>query len=145
MKIMATSFRRSHAGTAALCPQPCSRPMLTHACTRDSWTLTASLRQSLVGSLLLSPGSWCTQGFISALQASVAPILYKFWQLYGGVNGDLLQEGSCHRLCETKVSCTQSPCPYGRPLLTCTSTGDAQTFKGRSASVCVVGADAHKF
>ena len=105
----------------------------------------ASLGQSLAGSLLLSPGSWCTQGFISALQASVAPILYKFWQLYGGVNGDLLQEGSCHRLCETKVSCTQSPCPYGRPLLTCTSTGDAQTFKGRSASVCVVGADAHKF
>ena len=85
MKIMATSFRRSHAGTAALCPQPCSRPMLTHACTRDSWTLTASLRQSLVGSLLLSPGSWCTQGSICALQESVSPVLGKFWWLYGGL------------------------------------------------------------
>ena len=28
----------------------------------------ASLGQSLVGSLLLSPGSWCTQGFVCALQ-----------------------------------------------------------------------------
>ena len=46
-------------------------------------------------------------------------------QLYGGVNGDLLQEGLCHRLCD-QVSCTQNPCPCGRPLLTCTSTGDTQ-------------------
>ena len=28
----------------------------------------ANLPQSLVGSLLLSPGSWCTQGFVCALQ-----------------------------------------------------------------------------
>ena len=32
----------------------------------------ASLCQSLVGSLLLSPGSWCTQGFVCALQESVS-------------------------------------------------------------------------
>ena len=82
-----------------------------------------SLAQSLVGSLLLSPGSWCAQGFVCALQESVSPVLCKFWQLYGGVNGDLLQEGLCH----TQVCCTQSPCPCGSPLLTRTSTGDAQT------------------
>ena len=29
----------------------------------------ASLAQSLVGSLLLSPGSWCAQGFVCALQS----------------------------------------------------------------------------
>ena len=105
----------------------------------------ASLGQSLVGSLLLSPGSWCTQDFVCALQESVSPVLWKFcdqiplafkvkfsggsqslrqisrlgnllwvlelfnsaiiswyncssvcglsaWWLYGGVNGDLLQE-----------------------------------------------------
>ena len=51
------------------------------------------------------------------------PVLCKFWQLYGGVNGGLLQEGLCH----TQVCCTQSPCPRGSPLLTRTSTGDAQT------------------
>ena len=39
--------------------QPCSRPSPTHASAGDSWTLTASLGQSLVGPLLLSPGSWC--------------------------------------------------------------------------------------
>ena len=37
----------------------------------------------------------------------------------------------------TQVSCTQSPCPCGRPLLTCTSVGDTQTLKGRSGSVSV--------
>ena len=51
------------------------------------------------------------------------PVLCKFWQLYGGVNGDLSQEGLCH----TQVCCTQSLCPCGRRLLTCTSTGGAQT------------------
>ena len=54
-----------------------------------SW---ASLGQSLVGSLLLSPGSWCTQSFVCALQESVSPVLCKFWWLYRRVNGDLLQE-----------------------------------------------------
>ena len=54
-------------------------------------------------------------------QESVSPLLCKFWRLYGGVNGDLLQEGLRH----TQVCCTQSPC--GRPLLTRTSPGDTQT------------------
>ena len=44
----------------------------------------ASLGQSLVGSLLLSPGSWCTQSSVCALQESVSPVLCKFWWLYGG-------------------------------------------------------------
>ena len=70
----------------------------------------ASLGQSLVASLFLSVGSWCTQGFVCALQESVSPVLCEFWQLYGGVNGDLLQEGLCH----TQVFCTQSLCPCGR-------------------------------
>ena len=33
------------------------------------------------------------------------PVLCTFWYLYGGVNGDLLQEGLFH----TQVGCTQSP------------------------------------
>ena len=52
----------------------------------------ASLSQSLVGSLLLSPGSWCTRGVVCALQESVSPVLCKFWWLCGVVNGDLLQD-----------------------------------------------------
>ena len=38
----------------------------------------ASLAQSLVGSLLLSPGFWCIQHFVFALQESVSPGLWKF-------------------------------------------------------------------
>ena len=56
----------------------------------------ASLGQSLVGLLILSSGSWCTKGYVCVLQESISPVLCKFWQLYGGVNGDLLQEGLCH-------------------------------------------------
>ena len=37
-----------------------------------------SLAQSLVGSSLLSPGSWYAQGFVCALQESVSPVLWKF-------------------------------------------------------------------
>ena len=124
MKIMATSFKGSHACTATLnAPNPAAghcQPMPPLETPGHSW---ASLGQSLVGSLLLSPGSWCTQGFVCALQESVSPVLCKFWRLYGGVSDDLLQEGSCH----PQVCCTQSPCPCGSPRLTCTSTGDTQT------------------
>ena len=38
----------------------------------------ASQGQSPVGSLLLSPGSWCAQGSICALQKSVSPVLCEF-------------------------------------------------------------------
>ena len=79
--------------------------------------------QSLVRSLLLSPGPWFTQYSVCALQESVSPILCEFCQLYSGANGDLLQEGLCH----TQVYCTQSPCPCSSPLLTRTSSGDTQT------------------
>ena len=59
------------------CLQPCSRPPPTQATARDSWAHT-SLGHSLVGSLLLSPGSWCAQGFVCVLQESVFPVLCKF-------------------------------------------------------------------
>ena len=121
---MATSFKRSQAATAILHdPNPEAGhhqhiPLLETP--GHSW---ASLGQSLVGSLLLSPGSWCTQCFVCALQESVSPALYKFWQLCGGVNGDFLQDGLCH----TQVYYTQSPLPHSSPLLTHTSSGDTQT------------------
>ena len=62
MKIMATSFKRSCAHTAALSSPD---PALGH-CQPTSPPETPghsqeSLGQSLVGSLLLSPGYWCAQ------------------------------------------------------------------------------------
>ena len=62
---MATSFKRSHAHTATL---SASNPAAGHCqptplpeTPGHSW---ASLDQSLVGSLLLSPWFWCTQGSV---------------------------------------------------------------------------------
>ena len=140
MKIMATSFKRSHEPTATLrAPNPAAGhcwPTPLPETPGHSWE---SLGQSLVGSMLLSPESWCAQGSVCALQESISPVLCKFWQLYGGVNGDLLQDGLCH----TQVCCTLSSCPCSSPLLPLTSTGDIQT---RSASVSLgsLGPGAHK-
>ena len=86
MKIMATSFKS--ALTAASVPPVAGHHRPMPETPGHSWT---SLGQSLVGSLLLFPVSWCTEGFVCALQDSVSPIIYKFWCLFGGVNGNLLQ------------------------------------------------------
>ena len=102
------------------CPQP------TQQATADPWLLD-TYRQVWVsllwGSLLLSPGSWCTR-FCFCPARVCFPVLCKFWEMFWvGVNCDLLQEGLCH----TQVCCSQSPCPWDSPLLTHTSTGYTQT------------------
>ena len=140
VQVMKTFKRSACMHCYTQCPQPCSRPPPTYASTRDpghSWTC---LGQSLVGSLLFSPVSWCTQGSVRALPESVSQDLYEFWWLCGGVNGDLIQEGLYH----TQVYCTQSPCPHSSPLLTYTSSGDTQTqvclsLCGISGSRCTQG------
>ena len=79
MKIMETSFKTFHSGTATLSAldptaghhYPLPQPKIPG----HSW---ARLGQSLVGSLLLSPGSWCTQVFVCAFQVSVSLVLCKF-------------------------------------------------------------------
>ena len=122
MKIRATSFKRSHACTAALsAPNPAAGHHQPMPLLETPGYSRASLGQSLVGSLLLSPGSWCIQGSVCALQESVSLVLCEFWRFYGGVHGNLLHDSLCH----TQVCCTQSPC--SRRLLTCTSTEDTQT------------------
>ena len=125
MKIMTTSFKMSCACSATLsAPNPAAshcRPTLLLETPGHS---KANLRQSLVGSLLLSPGSCYihTDFDFFPLRMPVSPVLCKFWQLYGAVNGNLLQEGLCH----TQVCCTQSPCPWVSPLLIHTSAEDTQ-------------------
>ena len=118
-----TSFKRSHECPATLsAPNPAAGHHQPIPPLETPRYPQASLGESLVGSLLLSPGSWCTR-FCLCPPRVYFPVLCKFWQLYGGVNGDLLQDG----LCQTQVCCTQSPCPCGSPLLNRTTTGDAQT------------------
>ena len=122
MKVMETSFRRSQARTAALsAPNPAAGHRQPHLRQRplDTTEVWASLLWAH-GSSLLGPGA---QGSVCASNICF-PVLCKSWWLYGGVNGDLLQEG----LCQTQVVLTQGRCPSGRPLLTCASTGHTQTF-----------------
>ena len=74
MKIIETSFKRFHAHTAAI---SASDPAAGHhrptPLPETPGHSQASLAQSLVGSLLLSPGSWCASGFVCALQESCFP------------------------------------------------------------------------
>ena len=101
------------------CPQLCSRPPPTHTFTRDSWTPTG--KSGTVSCGVTAPFSWVlVHKVLLCPPRDYFPVLYKFWQFYGGVNGDLLQEGLCH-------THSQSSCPCGSPPLTCTSPGDAQT------------------
>ena len=61
MKRMATSFKRSHAHAAALsAPKPAAGHCWPTSLPGTPGHSQASLDQFLVGSLLLSPGSWCT-------------------------------------------------------------------------------------
>ena len=68
MKIMVPSFKRSLALPHSL------PPTLQQATTKEClcWRLLdthgqLSVEPVSVGSLLLSPGSWCTRGFVCAL------------------------------------------------------------------------------
>ena len=105
------------------CPQPCSRPLLTHTSPGDSCTLIGKSRSVSCGVTALFSWVLVHTRFCLCLPRICFPVLCKVWQLYDGVNGNLLQEGLYH----TQACCTQSPCLCGHPLLTSTSIGDAQT------------------
>ena len=73
MKIMVTSFKRSHACTATLsAPNPAAGHHRPIPLLETPGHSQASLGLSLVGPLLLSPGSCYTQGSVCALQESVS-------------------------------------------------------------------------
>ena len=120
MKIMATSFKRSHAGTAAPNPEAGHRqPMPLTETPGHSW---ASLGQYLVGSLLLFLGP----GVHKALFVPSKSLFPQSCESFGGSMVGLMATPS-KRAYYNQVCCTQSPCPCGRPLLTHTFSGDTQT------------------
>ena len=85
MEITATSFKRSCAVTATLSvPNPAAGHRQPTPLPETPGRSRARLGQSLVGSLLLSPGLWCGQGSVCALSESVSPVLWKFWQFWRG-------------------------------------------------------------
>ena len=121
------------------CPQPCSRAPQTHASAGYSWTLLG--KSGSVSCGVTAPLSWVLVHTRVCLCPSRVyfPVLCKFWQLCGGVNGNFLQEGLCH----TQVCCTLSSCPCSSPPLPLTSTRDTQTLSA-SVSVGSLGPGAHK-
>ena len=77
---MAISFKRTYASVVVFhAPDPVAgscQPMHPPETPGHS---QESLAQSLVGSLLLSPGSLCAQGYVWALPVSASPVLWKFY------------------------------------------------------------------
>ena len=73
MKIIGTSFKRSHACTAALsAPNPEAGHHRPTPPLETPGHSQASLGQSLEGSLLLYPGSWCIKVSVCACQESIS-------------------------------------------------------------------------
>ena len=67
------------------------------------------------------------------------------WQLYGGVNGDLLQEGLCYMLCDPSLLQPEPLSPWQVTADLCLLRRHS-TLKDRSGSVSVgsLGPGAHK-
>ena len=102
MKIMVTSFKRSYVPIAALsAADPAPGHHQSMPLPETPGHSLASLGQSLVGSLLLSPGSWCTQSFVCALLESVSQYCVSSGGSMMGftVQEDVTYPGLLHREC----------------------------------------------
>ena len=79
MKVLVTSLKRTCACTIVFsAPDPTSGHSWPTPLLETPGHAQASLAWSFVGKLLLSPGSWCTLGFVCALRESVSPGLWRF-------------------------------------------------------------------
>ena len=117
MKIMLIPFKRSHACTATLTapsstaghygPMP---PLETPGHSQ------ASLHQFLLRSLNLSPGSWCTQGSVCALQVSISQSC-----ISSGTSQFSSVTQSCLTLCYP-MNCSTPGLPVSHQLLEFTQT-----------------------
>ena len=106
MKIMATSFKRSQQHTAIL---SALKPAAGHChpipLLETPGHSQASLGESLVDSLLLSPGSWCTQGFVCVLQKS------QFCVISDGSMVDLVATSTRRAYATPKSAAPRAPAP----------------------------------
>ena len=132
MKIMATSFKRSHAHTAPL-SAPNSAvghcwPTPLPETYRHAW---ASLGQSLVGSLLLSPASWCTQALIVPSQS----LFPQSCVSSGGSMVGLMVTSSKRAYAIPRSTASRAPAPSA---VHCWPMPSQETPKHSSVSVCGV-------
>ena len=73
-------------------------PIAGHASAGDPQTLTGRSGLVSYGALLLSLGSWCTQGFVYALQESLSPP--KLWKFYNQILLTFRFPGDFQSLCQ---------------------------------------------
>ena len=139
IKIMATSSKRAMHALLHSVPPALQRPPPTQASAGDSWILTA--KSGSVSCGVTAPFSWVLvhTRFCLCPSSVCFPVLCKFWQPYGVVDGDLLLESLCH----TYVCCTQSPCPVA---IHCWPEPPQETLKHSSVSVSAgsLGSGVHK-
>ena len=100
MKIMEISWDTQ-------CPNPAAGHSQLTPPPETPGHLQASLGQSLVGSLLISPGFWHAQGSVCASQESVSQSCVSSDSSMVGLMNLSLVKGLCH----TQVYYTQSPSP----------------------------------
>ena len=140
MKIIPTSFKRSHACTAAhSAPSPAAGHRRPTPLAGTPGHSRASLGQSCVGSLLLSPGSWCTQGSVCGLQESVSQ---SFVSSDGSMVG-LMETSSKRTYAIPRSTAPRAPVPAAGH---CWPVCLQETPKHNSVSVSVgsLGPGAHK-
>ena len=74
------SFKMTYANTVVFsAPDPTAGHCQPTPLPETPGHSQANLAHSILESLLLSPGSWGTQGFVCTLQESVSPVLWKFY------------------------------------------------------------------
>ena len=109
VKIMATSFKRSHDALLHSVPPALQQATADPCLPRDSWTLTG--KSGALSRGVTAPFSWVLMWtrFCLCPPRVCFPVLYKFWLLYCGINDNFLQKGLCH----THIYCSQtrSLCP----------------------------------
>ena len=100
----------------------------------------ASLGQSLVGSLLLTPGSWFKVLFVPSKSLFPQSCVSSGISMVG-----LMATSSKRAYAIPRCAAPRTPSPMDRPLLTHTSAGDTQTLKGKSDSVSVGSPIVYRF
>ena len=132
MNKMVTSFKISHAHTTTLsAPNPAQGPCKPMPLPKIPGHSHASRGQSLVGSLLLSPGSWCAQGFVCALQV----LFPQAHVCSGGSMMGLMATSSKRAYATPSSAAPRAPAPAA---VHCRPTTPQETLKHSCLSPCGV-------
>ena len=94
---MGTSFKRTYAHNTVVfsAPDPAAGHCQPTSSPETPGHSQASMALSLVGTLLLFPGSWCTQGFVCAIQEFVSPVSDITVTEFISLGSKITEDGDC--------------------------------------------------